>query len=92
MYIYNTTKKCQKKTDIHESQKRFEHIELPAKLLDYFLRSNKININQYIYIYIYIYIYMYIYTYIYLYVHTYVYIIYIDMYIDIYIIYINMYI
>ena len=27
-------------------RKRFEHIELPAKLLDYFLRSNKSNINQ----------------------------------------------
>jgi len=25
----------------------FEHIELPAKLLDYFLRSNKSNIKQY---------------------------------------------
>ena len=25
---------------------RFEHIELPAKLLDYFLRSNRSNINQ----------------------------------------------
>ena len=25
---------------------RFEHIELPAKLLDYFLRSNESNINQ----------------------------------------------
>jgi len=24
-----------------------EHIELPTKLLDYFLRSNKSNINQY---------------------------------------------
>jgi len=24
------------KTDVHESKKRFEHIELPAKLLDYF--------------------------------------------------------
>jgi len=24
----------------------FEHIELPAKLLDYFLQSNKSNINQ----------------------------------------------
>jgi len=24
----------------------FEHIELPAKLLDYFLQSNKNNINQ----------------------------------------------
>jgi len=28
-------------------KKRFEHIELPAKLLDYFLRSNKSNINQF---------------------------------------------
>jgi len=27
-------------------KKRFEHIEPPAKLLDYFLRSNKSNINQ----------------------------------------------
>jgi len=27
-------------------KKRFEHIELPAKLLDYFLRSNKSNVNQ----------------------------------------------
>jgi len=27
-------------------KKRFEHIELPVKLLDYFLRSNKNNINQ----------------------------------------------
>ena len=27
-------------------KKRFEHIELPAKLLDYFLRSNNRNINQ----------------------------------------------
>jgi len=27
--------------------KRFEQIELPAKLLDYFLSSNKSNINQY---------------------------------------------
>ena len=29
-----------------QSRKRFEHIELPAKLLDYFLRSNKSNVNQ----------------------------------------------
>jgi len=27
-------------------EKRFEHIELPLKLLDYFLQSNKSNINQ----------------------------------------------
>ena len=37
----------EKKTDIQESKKKgFEHIELPAKLLDYFLRSNKSNINE----------------------------------------------
>ena len=42
-----TQKKCQENPDIHESQeKRFEHMELPAKLLDYFLRNNKSNINQ----------------------------------------------
>ena len=35
-------------------EKRFEHIELPAKLLDYLLRSHKSNINQYMSIYIYI--------------------------------------
>jgi len=35
------------KTNIHESKKNgFEHIVLPAKLLDYFLRSNQSNINQ----------------------------------------------
>jgi len=38
-------KKSQEKPDIHES-KSFEHIELPAKLLDYFLRRSKNNINQ----------------------------------------------
>ena len=27
-------------------KKRFEHIELLAKLLDYFVRGNKSNINQ----------------------------------------------
>ena len=31
---------------ISQIKKRFEHIELPAKLLDYFSRSNKSNINQ----------------------------------------------
>jgi len=42
------TKKMSGKTDIHEpsKQKRFEHIELPAKLINYFLHSNKSNINQ----------------------------------------------
>ena len=39
-------KQCQKKTNIHESKKNIEHIELSAKLLDYFLRSNRSNINQ----------------------------------------------
>jgi len=39
--------KEQKSQDIQESKKkRFEHIELPAKLLDYFLRSNKSNISH----------------------------------------------
>jgi len=33
-----------------EVQCTFGHIELPAKLLDYFLRSNKSNINQSIYL------------------------------------------
>ena len=42
-------------TDI-SNLKRFEQIELQAKLLNYFLGSNKSNINQYTYIYIYIYI------------------------------------
>ena len=32
----------------------YEHVELLAKLLDYFLRSNESNIRQYIYKYIYI--------------------------------------
>ena len=41
--------KCQKKQIFTNLKKRFEHIELPAKLLDYFLRSNKSNINQYHY-------------------------------------------
>ena len=30
-----------------ELESTFEHRELPAKLLDYFLRSSKSNINQY---------------------------------------------
>ena len=40
------TKTSQKKPIFTNLKKRFEHIELPAKLLDYFLRSNKSNINQ----------------------------------------------
>jgi len=38
---------------------KFEHRELPAKLLDLFLRSNKSNINN-IYVHVYMYMYMYI--------------------------------
>ena len=41
------TKKNVRKNPIFTSlKKRFEHIELPAKLLNYFLRNNKSNINQ----------------------------------------------
>jgi len=39
-------KKSQKKPIFNNLKKTFEHIELPAKLLDYFLRSNKSNINH----------------------------------------------
>jgi len=39
-------KKVRKNPIFTNLQKRFEHIELPAKLLDYFLRSNKSNIDQ----------------------------------------------
>jgi len=44
--LAHTKKKCQKKPIFTNLKNRFEHIELPAKLLDYFLRSNKSNINQ----------------------------------------------
>jgi len=33
-------------TTLHTPKKRFEHIELPAKLLDYFIQSSKSSINQ----------------------------------------------
>ena len=39
-------KNFSKKPIFTNLKNRFEHIELPAKLLDYFLRSNKSNINQ----------------------------------------------
>jgi len=42
----HTQKKCQEKPIFTNLKTRFEHIELPAKLLDCFLRSNKSNINQ----------------------------------------------
>jgi len=38
--------KMSEKSIFTNLKKRFEHIKLPAKLLDYFLRSNKSNINQ----------------------------------------------
>jgi len=42
----HTKTKCQKKPIFTNLKNRFEHIELPAKLLDYFLRSDKSNVNQ----------------------------------------------
>ena len=42
----HTQKNIIKKTIFRNLRKRFEHIELPAKLLDHFLRSNKSNMNQ----------------------------------------------
>ena len=47
-----------------------EHIELPAKLLENFLRSNKSNINQYMYICIYVYMHIHVHI-IYIYTCTY---------------------
>jgi len=44
--LHTPKKKCQEKPIFANLKKRFEHIELPAKLLGYFLRSNKSNINQ----------------------------------------------
>jgi len=45
--LHTQKKKYVRKNPIFTNlKKRFEHIELPAKLLDYFLRSNKSNINQ----------------------------------------------
>jgi len=41
-----TLSHCHKKTIFTNLKKRFERIELSAKLLDCFLRSNKGNINQ----------------------------------------------
>jgi len=43
----NTPKKNVKKKPIFTNlKKRVEHIKLPAKLLDYFLQSNKSNVNR----------------------------------------------
>ena len=45
---YNQSQNCWVHQDIliADIPHRLEHIELPAKLLDYFLRSNKSNFNQ----------------------------------------------
>jgi len=45
--LARTPKKIVRKKSIFTNlKKRFKHIELPAKLLDYFLQSNKSNINS----------------------------------------------
>jgi len=53
--LYNESRsnpdfKHKQKQGLYQSQSKFDicdkHIELPAKQLDYFLRSNKSNINQ----------------------------------------------
>ena len=44
--VHTHKKKWQKEPIFTNLKNRFEHIDLPAKLLDYFLRSNKRNINQ----------------------------------------------
>jgi len=45
--LKNKKKNVRKKLIFTNLKKRFEHIELPAKLLDYFLPTNKSNVNQY---------------------------------------------
>ena len=44
--LHTQKQKCQEKPIFTNLKKRFKHIELPAKLLDNFLRINKSNINQ----------------------------------------------
>jgi len=50
--LHTQTKKKNREKNVRKTpiftnlKKRFEHIELPTKLLDYFIRSNKSNINQ----------------------------------------------
>jgi len=43
--LEHSKKHCQQKRYL-ETKKKIEHRELPAKLLDYYLGSNKSNINQ----------------------------------------------
>jgi len=44
--LYTKTKNVRQNRYSRIERKRFEHIELPAKLLDYFSRSNESNINH----------------------------------------------
>jgi len=44
--LHTHKKKKSKKTDIHESKEKIRAHRASRKLLDYFLRSNKSNINQ----------------------------------------------
>jgi len=44
--LHTQKRNVRKKQMFTNLKKRFEHIEFPAKLLDYFLRSKKSNINQ----------------------------------------------
>ena len=45
-FVYFFKKDVNANHRILKSKKRFEYIEFPAKLLNYFSRSNKSNINQ----------------------------------------------
>jgi len=56
VYVYvqiHTYIHIYKKPIFADLKNRFKHIEFSAKVLDYFLRSNKSNINQYVYIHMY---------------------------------------
>jgi len=44
--LHTQQKKMSKNPIFTNLKKRFQYIELPAKLLDHFLRGNKSNINQ----------------------------------------------
>jgi len=46
LHTHTQKKNVRKKPIFTNLKTKFEHIELPAKLLDYFLRSNKSNIKQ----------------------------------------------
>jgi len=46
LHTRNKNKNVRKNPIFTKLKKRFEHLGIPPKLLDYFLRSNKGNINQ----------------------------------------------